>query len=346
MKKELSNIIEFIGVQLCKVANRKKSDENLFKELEMEDVNSIYSDVKVFNRCDTYHNPVLENEKTVGKVKVVTYSMPSKYDPIPQYQNIYQNFIENQTIYFDKVSSKTVSKQQKICLVYIHGFSERTYINEIKFLFPKLIKKIEMDIFAFHQPFHNKRSPRNQPYSGAYIFDSHPVVSIEGVRQAVHDVSQVISYAKDHYDTVIVGGFSLGGHIVSYLGTCDNRADLYIMGQAGANFPETLFNLTVCPGLSKKRSKWFKQSKDFIKSYQAIELLDYPSVLKPNQVLSVAGIYDKLITYNRVEKLRQHFKPTYIINYNAGHIGILFEANKVLTKFIKIIIDIMASTHE
>lgn len=80
----------------------------------------------------------------------------------------------------------------------------------------------------------------------AYIFDSCPIVTIEGIRQAVHDVSQIISYAKENYMKVIIGGFSLGGHVTAFLGTCDDRVDLYVMGQAGAGLPESLRYLPVC----------------------------------------------------------------------------------------------------
>lgn len=157
------------------------------------------------------------------------------------------------------------------------------------------------------------------------------------MRQAVYDLSQIISYAKDHYDSILVAGFSLGGHVVSYLGTADNRADLYVMGQAGASFGESLKHLTVCPGLYHKGKRWIKEGRDFDLMYQTIELLNYPSLLKPEQVVSIAGIYDRLITFDRANNLKKHFKPVYNINYRAGHIGILVESKYVVRAFFKIL---------
>jgi hypothetical protein len=330
MNKVVSNAIENIGIRLFETVNRKQSNPQVFRpcaELDPYRIQSMYSSVQVFNRCETSDTPLLVNSKHY-----------SQYEPTPIFQDLYNQFQENQNIYFEEITDPNSHQEQTTCLIYLHGFSERNYDKEIKFLFSKLISKLPtVDILAVHQPYHMKRSPKGQPYSGAYIFDSCPIVTIEAVRQAVHDVSQLISFAKGKYENVIVGGFSLGGHIASFLGTCDDRADLYVMGQAGAKFPETLNYLTVCPGLASKRKEWIAQGIDFESLYKPIELLNYNSIIPSEKAVSLGGTYDKLITFDRVQQLRNIFKNCHEINYDSGHIGLMLKMEEIMKKMTDII---------
>lgn len=71
--------------------------------------------------------------------------------------------------------------------------------------------------------------------------------------------------------------------------------------------------------------------------YQTIELLNYPSLLRPEQVVSIAGIYNRLITFDRAINLKNHFKPVYNIDYRAGHIGILMEYKSIIKTLFEIL---------
>lgn len=198
-----------------------------------------------------------------------------------------------------------------------------------------------LEIIAVHLPHHMLRSPKNQPYSGCYLFDSSPLVTIEGIRHAVHDVSQVLSYVKERDKKVMVGGFSLGGFITSFLGMCDARADLYIIGQAGARLPRTLKELTICPGLAEKREKWIQKGLDFERLYSPLQLTHYHPTVSPEQIVSIGGIYDKLVKFDTVKELRQRFNCLYEIDYEAGHIGLISEMNSVKEKVINIMEKVM-----
>lgn len=340
MEKLLSSFVENIGIEFFKIANRKKSDSKIFQDcsyLDYYKLQSIYSNMQVFDSCKDYTNPALINTRNEYHIEINTFNMVSMYKPIGIFQNVYDSLLENKQIYFEEVKSVQSNNEEKACLIYLHGFSERSYALEAKYLFSRLIAEIpNIEILAVHLPYHMKRSPKNQPYSGAYIFDSYPIVTIEGFRQAVNDVSQVLSYAREKYKKVIVGGFSLGGYVTSFLGTCDNRGDLYVIGQAGDRLPYTLKNLTVCPGLYSKTQKWMKQGIDVEGIYAPLEIQRYTSIVSPEKVVSMAGKYDKLVAFESVIRLRDLFRSRHNINYSAGHIGFLFEAAKVKKEIMKL----------
>ncbi|SDZ26473.1 hypothetical protein SAMN05421736_108169 [Evansella caseinilytica] len=341
MNKLLSSFVENMGIEAFKIANRKRTQSKVFRNcnhLDYHEIQSVYSKMEVFDSCEKYGTPVLMNSRNYHHVQVNTFSMASMYKPVSIFEKVYDIFLENKQIYFEEMKNVQSDNKGKDCFIYLHGFSERSYGFEEKYLFSELIAEIpSIEILAVHLPYHMKRSPGNQPYSGAYIFDSYPVVTIEGFRQAVNDVSQVLSYAREKYKKVIVGGFSLGGYVTSFLGTCDNRGDLYIVGQAGDRLPYTLKNLTVCPGLFSKMQKWMKQGIDVEGIYAPLEIHQYTPVVSPEKVVSVAGKYDKLVAFQSVERLRGLFKSRHNINYSAGHIGFLFEASKVKKEIIKLI---------
>ena len=333
VNQSMSNLIENMGIGLFKATNRKKTDLETFQDcnhLEYDKIQSFYKDIQLFESCEHYNPPVSILSKSSRKIKMRIFTMDSMYEPIQIFQKPYDTFPENKKIYFEEMKSLQSDSGEKTCVIYLHGFSENSYAPEKKLIFERLIAQISgMEVLAVQLPYHMKRSPKKQPYSGAYVLDSYPVVTIESFRQAVNDVSQVLSYAKEKYKKVIVAGFSLGGFVTSFLGTCDDRADLYIVGQAGAHIPNTLKNLSICPGLTLKKELWAKQGIDFESLYEHIDLLKYQPVVPPEKVISIAGLYDKLIDMEDVEQLRRFFKSSHNINYSAGHKGILFEIKKL-----------------
>lgn len=342
MNRLLSDIIENLGVAFFRYINRKKENTAKFldcQELDVDRIKLMYSRTQVFSRCEEYSEPRLIEVKAKPNLYISIHSMQSRYKPIDEFQQTYESLYPNNDIYFERISSNNNNSKSKACIIYLHGFSERSYYNETKYLFSPIIdKNPDVEVLAVHLPYHMRRSPKDQPYSGAYTFDSYPVVTIEALRQGVHDVSQVISYAKEDYERVMVAGFSLGGHIVSYLATCDNRADLYCMGQTGANLPQTLRYLTICPGLEEKRQRWIQKGIDFEELYRPLELLDYSPLVSSEKIISVGGRYDKLVRFKRVQELRNFFRSKHDITYDAGHIGLLFELRKVKEELIKTMI--------
>jgi hypothetical protein len=346
LNKTLSDFIEDFSIALFKIKNKKKSDLKAFQEcssIEYNDIQSVYKDCQLFESCSIYNPPAFVGSRIRHKVQTSIFKMDSMFKPVPIFQKPYDSLPENKQIYFEEIKNLRSDAKEKTCLVYLHGFSESGYTPEKILIFKELIAKMpEMEVLAVQLPYHMMRSPKNQPYSGAYFLDSYPIVTIESFRQAVNDVSQVLSYAKEKYKNVIVAGFSLGGFVVSFLGTCDDRADLYIIGQAGVHIPKTLINLSICPGLSEKKDNLIKQGVDFESLFEPIELSNYQSILPSEKVISIAGLYDKLIAFEDVEMLRCFFNGVYNINYSAGHRGIIFEMKKIKMRIMKII-DSMAT---
>ena len=338
MHKVLSNIIEDMGILFLKRVNGKTSDEALFKDcsdLHPDEIQEIYSMGKVFDRCDGFNPADLIHAWSYRKLQVETYRMASQYNPIPKFGEIYNLFPDNYDLYFEAVR-RSDAQDIELCFIFLHGFSERHYKYEIMFLFPQILKALpKSEILAVQLPYHMRRSPKEQPYSGAFLFDSCPITTIEGTRQAVYDVSQVIAYAKERYKKVVVGGFSLGGHIAAFLGTCDDRPDLYIMGQAGAALPESLKHLLVCPGIIQKSKRWISKGVDFKQLYMPIELTKYKPIVPGEKVISIAGTGDKLITYDKAMKLRDFYHCKCCIDYQAGHMGLAFEHKAVLSELMK-----------
>lgn len=341
MNQLLSNLIENMGIGLFKATNRKKTDLETFQDcnhLNYDKIQSFYKNIQLFESCKQYNAPAFIRSRSKRKIQISIFNMDSMYKPIQIFQKSFDSLEENKKIYFEEIKSTQSDTGEKTCVIYLHGFSEKSYAPEKKLIFGKLVAGMpSMEVLAVQLPYHMMRSPRKQPYSGAYVLDSYPIVTIESFRQAVNDVSQVLSYAKEKYIKVIVAGFSLGGFVTSFLGTCDDRADLYVVGQAGAHIPKTLKDLSICPGLSVKKELWAKQGIDFESLYEPIDLLNYKPIVPPEKVISIAGLFDKLIDLEDVEELRRFYKNSNNIDYTAGHKGILFEINKIKVEVMKVI---------
>ncbi|QOR35100.1 hypothetical protein IMX26_16830 [Clostridium sp. 'deep sea'] len=336
MHKIFSDLIENAGTSFFSLANKKATNQNTFNKinkLNAKQITNIYQNIKVFNSYLATSKVDLIKTNETKNIKYKTYKTKSLYEPVANFSSIYNELVENHYLYYDLLRHKSVNTTD-LAIIYIHGFSMRNYGREYK-LFSKLINSNkDLSVYATQLPYHMNRSPLNQPYSGAYTFDSCPLCSIEAIRQAVHDISQLISIIKNKHKKIIVGGFSLGGYVTSLLATCDNRADLYIVGQADSDLPTCMNDTPVCPGLQKNKSIWTNNKENFQSLYEPLNLLKHKPAVKGSKVVSVAGKYDKLINYNTVLKLRKFFNSKYNIDYKAGHIGFLLEAKPVLSKLI------------
>ena len=339
MRKVFSDLIENIGTGYFSLANKKATNANIFKEinkLQPAQINDLYKLTQVFKSCLSTSELELIKATMSKQTMRKTYKAKSLYKPLPQYEALYNQFTENHDIYFDLLQAKDVSTTD-VALVYVHGFSMRNYSREYK-IFSKLIANDKnLSVYTIQLPYHMSRAPQAQQYSGAYVFDSCPICTIESLRQAVHDVSQLISTIKNSHKSLMVAGFSLGGYVTSMLATCDNRADLYVIGQADSDLPTCMNNTTVCPGLQKNKSIWTNNKEKFQSFYEPLNLLNHKPAVTDNKIVSVAGKYDKLIEYKTVLKLREFFNSKYNIDYDAGHIGFVLEAKPVLTELLNAI---------
>jgi len=121
-------------------------------------------------------------------------------------------------------------KQRKQCLIYVHGWLEPGSWAEESTLFRKWARDLpECDLAHVSLPFHGTRNPRSALFSGEYFWSADLVRTLEGVRQAVHDVRSAVAWLRAQgYEKVGVSGISLGGAITMLLGCVDPAPDYIV----------------------------------------------------------------------------------------------------------------------
>ncbi len=338
MLKTISDFLEKTGIKITQII---KKDEELIQDFEdnlymnSNKIMDIYKNQSFFSiNNDILDEKHIQREVFDKKITIDKYKAKSTYKKNDIIQNICKKLNISDDIYYYKISKKKADN----VLVFLHGFGEETYKYHIKYLFIPLIKKMKnLDILLIELPYHMNRSIKLQNYSGSYFFDSFPLFTIEAIRQSVSEISQFITTYKNLYKKIVLSGFSLGGHIVSYLATCDDRADLYICGYSGTQLDDTIENLELCPGLINKKKRIQENGLNFKLLYQILDLNNYLPAVSDNKVFSIAGLYDKVVTHNKVEEFRKMFDSKYNVDFKSGHLELVLEIPKGIKEIKKVL---------
>ncbi|HEX4476056.1 MAG TPA: alpha/beta hydrolase family protein [Polyangiaceae bacterium] len=104
------------------------------------------------------------------------------------------------------------------CVVYVHGWLEPGSWVEEALVFPRWLRELDVDVVHVSLPFHGRRNPWNALFSGEFFWTADLVRSLEGIRQAIHDVRSITGWLRRQgYSRIGTSGISLGGSLVMLL---------------------------------------------------------------------------------------------------------------------------------
>jgi pimeloyl-ACP methyl ester carboxylesterase len=343
MNQLFSDIIEIVGFAVLSVVNNQPIPSELIDPLKNADatlMDSLYPPDRTFAACRESSPLVFADSYQMENLVVRKFITPSLFKPRALFEPIYRSLPENHTIHGAVYRPRDrAGRDGRVALLFLHGLSERGFRLENRFLFPNLSRCApELDIYAIHQPWHMARTPAMTPYSGSFFLDNSPVGIVESFRQAVSDASQMVSALHERYEHVVVMGVSLGGHVVSYLATCDDRADAYVLCQAGLSLPSVEYLTRLIPPLEER----IQSPEDADIFYRVISLERFKPVIEGERVITVHGVYDRLISQEQARELIQYFNAKHPIFYRGGHLSIMLQSgsiSKVIVKHLRQILD-------
>ena len=333
MRKVCADVCEWTGFGLLCLVNSRCVPEPLLsptRDIPLGEILDTYPSEGTFQACEL-GAPLTWSPREFDCCgnPMRSFSTPSLYEPFAPFADTYAKLREDHTIrgVFSRPAERRPGQSARTALIFLHGWSERSLGLEMRFLLPALFREMpDLDVYLMEQPYHMHRRPPCTPYSGSFFFDTTPVGLIEAMRQAASDASQLVTTLRSEYDRVVVMGISLGGHALSYLATCDNRPDAFVLCQAGMTLPDMDYMGRLAPCLGKRITN-DEQARAF---HDPISLTRYRPAVPGEKIVTVHGAYDRLIPMESAHCLIRHFDARHRIFYRGSHLTLLAQSRSVV----------------
>ena len=260
------------------------------------------------------------------------YHIPTPYIPIdsiladPKFN---QNLCINLHQYVHKNLLNKI--QTNSALLFVHGWAENTFKFHEYGYFPLFYRKFKADIYTVELPYHFNRQPSGSPFSGAYFLNGNPIRMIEAVRQSVQEIIMLCQYLQDHYESVIVFGVSLGGHLLALV---SQFVDNVLLVCALASPFLFALDPKIVPGSRHYVTKL--RSESHLDWYKLLSICNLKYMLPTStnrKTVIIGGRYDRIVPFKRVKELAKTLAKPLII-YNGGHISMYFWLNSILNQIM------------
>jgi len=255
-------------------------------------------------------HPRCERVRELLGSTVLDATWPSQHIPlVPEFGEGYLAHKRNRTAH----ARLFLAPKPRPAVIALHGYLGGPYAFE-EHAFPvRWMIRRGFDVALGVLPFHALRgsSGATPPFPGA-----DPRYTIEGCRQAVHDLRALVGYLLDRgAPSVGIMGMSLGGYTTSLLATLEPRLSFAIPIIPLASFADFARE----QGRLGSGVEAAVQYQAYDEALRVVSPLARPSLLAPEKVLVLAAAHDRITPKVHAERLAAHFGSR-LVTFPGGHI--------------------------
>lgn len=206
-------------------------------------------------------------------------------------------------------------------VVVVHGFMASPYwFNRHFFALPWLYAS-GYDLLQVTLPFHGARSGRAE-YSGAGLFRHGPVLMVEALLQAVHDLRAWVGWlVGEGVPRVGMTGLSLGGYLTGTMAAVDDRLAFAIPNAPVTDIGALMTSWQPAGPLVRRGLGRLGAAPDLLTSAMAVTSpLTYPAVLHRDRLFVIAGLGDRLAPPDHARRLWEHWGRPKVHTYPGNHV--------------------------
>ncbi|MBX3274013.1 MAG: alpha/beta hydrolase family protein [Sandaracinaceae bacterium] len=212
-------------------------------------------------------------------------------------------------------------KRREDCLVYVHGWLEPGSWAEETTLFRKWSRELtRCDLAHVALPFHGVRKPWGALYSGELFWTADLVRTVEGIRQAVHDVRSAIGWLRTQgYARVGVTGLSLGGAITMLLACLEPAPDYVIPMIGHLQLVEAVEQAPILWRMKHDLERWGVDADARRRIFDRLGWASYAPRLAPDKQLWIQAREDVYIDALLAERQWRAWGSPPILWIDGGH---------------------------
>lgn len=227
------------------------------------------------------------------------------------------------------------------CLVYVHGWLEPGSWAEETTLFRKWSRELPCDLAHVALPFHGVRKPRSALFSGEFFWTADLVRSIEGVRQAVHDVRQAVAWLRAQgYSKVGVTGISLGGSITMLLACLDPAPDYIIPIIAHLQLAEAVEDAPILWRMKSDLERWGADREARRRIFEGIGWAKYPPVIPRERQLWIQAKEDGYLDASLAERQHGEWGEPPILWIDGGHMTFPLHIDEITDRIVDFLAEV------
>ena len=206
-------------------------------------------------------------------------------------------------------------------VVVVHGFMASPYwFNRHFFALPWLYAS-GYDLLQVTLPFHGARRGRVE-YSGAGLFRHGPVVMVEALLQAVHDLRAWVGWLMgEGVPQVGMTGLSLGGYLTGTMAAVEDRLAFAIPNAPVTDIGALMTSWQPAGPLVRHGLGRLGADPDLLAAAMAVTSpLTYPVVLDRDRLFVIAGLGDRLAPPDHARRLWSHWGRPKVHTYPGNHV--------------------------
>ncbi len=206
-------------------------------------------------------------------------------------------------------------------VILVHGYRGGQYAVEERVWPVRWLLDRGVDVALFALPFHGVRA---KPGGAPRFPSSDPRFSNEGFRQAIHDLTGLVSFFEQRGSGAIgVMGMSLGAYTVSLFATLDPRLAFVVPMIPLASLADiALLGGRLVGNAEEQRAQ--HAALDAV--HHVVSPFARPLRVSGDRVLVVAGGADRITPIAQAERLAAHFQAP-LTTFVGGHLLQLGRAN-------------------
>jgi len=249
---------------------------------------------------------------TDGRAGVLDATWASGFSPfLPGFAEQYLSHDRNRTAH----ARLFLAAEPRPAVIAIHGYMGGQYRIEERAFPVRWMLRRGFDVALVNLPFHAHRT-REDGGAAPLFPGSDPRYTIEGCRQAVHDLRGLAGYLRGRgAPSAGVMGMSLGGYTTALLATLDADLSFAIPIIPLASFADFARE----QGRLGSGAEADEQHKAFEDAVRVVSPLARPSLVTKERTLTLAASHDQITPARHAERLAAHLGGRLVI-FPGGHL--------------------------
>jgi len=235
----------------------------------------------------------------------------------PEFSEYFEQFGANRTAYLLQWCHGDKGRKTIVCC---HGWSLGDPGQALRMFRIHKLFNLGLDVALFITPFHWRRAQTlAQRFSPPFPFQ-HPVLGLEGMGQAIHDLAASFLLLKDQgaARTGLIGA-SLGGYLAGLFVSLTDLAELAALVVPVVDFRNLKLPTTKFARGAESMEERTGLQQEIQSLWKIHSPLSHRCKLKPKQCLIIASRGDRLCPFEDVKKLCEHWGSPEYTFLRGGH---------------------------
>ena len=250
--------------------------------------------------------------------RVRTYAFPSRYRVRnPAFRETFESYARNRTSY---LVHWTHGKRGRKTILCCHGWSLGDPAQAERMFRISRLFGLGLDVALFITPFHWKRAESmSLRFSPPFPF-RHPVLGLEGLGQAMHDLAASCLLLKDRGASRIgMIGASLGGYLTALFVSLTRMAEIAALVVPLVSFHSLRIPVPPYGWKGPGGGSASRLGKDVAALWKIHSPLSHTCKIPPGNAILIASKGDRLCPFEDVERLYRHWGEPEHAFLRGGH---------------------------